>query len=192
MDDQHTTSPIAEGNAELSVAQILARFPGPVTIRALTWSGALRAGLFLVGSMVAVALIAIGAQNARFVLWFGSAGVVGWLIGLFGCAKRLELDGVRFEVIAPFSYQSAEWRDVEAVEVRKTYVSRAGFKPLVHCLLNGKVPDHSSNDLVVDYGFMDRDVDGASLSVEDLARLMTGWRSRALDREAADGGHSKA
>jgi hypothetical protein len=167
--------------------QILARFPGPVTIRPVLTP--------FLGSFIALStLIAIGCLWG---IWHGTQKVSAtWGLAVFAALSaflaaaavhalrtdRMTLDRDGFEVVYPFRKKRYRWTDVSAFEwqywTRGTYV--VAFDDLrkgdgILAAVN-RATGFRNSGLPEDYG----------LGEKQLAELLNQWRDRALasgDRE---------
>jgi hypothetical protein len=169
---------------------ILEQFPGPVTLypSKLKWSSTFVITVF-VGAMGAWSLLWGQYESPIGVNWHtfegafliivggGGAAVTGW--GLVASTMYLTLDATGFVCRAIWPYARCSWKDADRfttvdVMLYLVMVHRVAFDDATHktgfwstltravCGRNNQLPDA--------YG----------LRAEDLARLLTAWRERAL------------
>ena len=167
------------------VDAILARFPGPVTLRASRLKMlALLAGslAFVVGGILLIRF-AKDDPEARLaglagVLFFGACAVIGAVMLLPG-AGSLTLDAGGFEVCSLFRRNRIGWPQANRFIVSTLRLSGADKKHMVGYdddRLKGFGADFSR----VKIGRNAALPDTYGLSHEELARLMTEWRERVL------------
>ncbi len=163
---------------------ILARFPGPVTLRV----NRLKMLPLLAGSLVFVAcgILLIGfvkddpeatVAGIASVVFFGACALIGAVMLLPG-AGSLTLDVRGFEVCSLFRRNRIAWPQASRFTVAT--LSLPGSKrPMVgydHDGLKGAGADFSRNAIGRNAALPDT----YGLPVEELARLLTEWRERAL------------
>jgi len=156
--------------------QILARFPGPVTL----YPSRKKWLVILLGCALFTAagvwMVATDAPNGWLVvLFFGAGSAVAATLLLPGAAQ-LTLDADGFQVTSLFRRFRSRWQDVSAFEV--VSVPPANLKLVGY------------NDIVAKrrmLGALNRTIAGRNaalpdnygLAVNDLAQLMSFWRERA-------------
>jgi hypothetical protein len=159
-------------------ADILARFPGPVTLTPSRWKLWLGPPVFAAGTVFAVYLLlnAIQAGSSE-IIWAGLAVIVfafftiRVLIRLLPGHASLMLDASGFTVHNAYVRRAWLWRSVSNFRVEvpddqrlpdRVIFDVAGKKPLPGSAGGGSLPE------------------GYQMSLADLATLLNGWRERAL------------
>ena len=167
------------------VDAILARFPGPVTLRVsrLKMLGLLAGSLaFVVGSIFLIVFVKGDPETLvagiAGVLFFGACAVIGAVMLLPG-AGSLTLDVQGFEVCSFFRRNRIAWPQASRFTVAALSLPDDNNKRMVGY----------DDDRLQGFGAeFSRDAIGRNaalpdtyrLSLEELARLMTEWRERAL------------
>ncbi len=165
-------------SSESQVDAILSRrFPGPLTFyrsRKKWLLLLLIGGLFTAGGFW---MVSDGASGGWFVLAFFACGSVVAATMLLPGAGALTLDGDGFQATTLFRRRRSRWRDV------------TGFEPVSIPPSTGKLVVYDDSNLTggtmakLSTAIAGRNAglpDTYGLSAEDLARLMTLWRDRAL------------
>jgi hypothetical protein len=161
--------------SKTSAADILARFPGPVTLRA----SLKRWGLMFAGC----ALFAVGGA------WMiGSGQVMGWLgLVFFGIgtliaalamspgASALTLDGTGFEITSLYRRSRTRWQDATDFTAARIPPARLRFVVYNNAQTGRRLA--KINTFIA--GRNASLPDTYRLSPDDLAQLMTQWRERA-------------
>jgi hypothetical protein len=174
------------------VEAILAGFPGPVTLRVnrlkmlALFAGSLA---FVTGGLFLIVFTkndpnALAAGIAA-VLFFGACAVVGAVMLLPG-AGSLTLDAEGFEVCSMFRRYRTAWPAASGFIVATLEIPGHGPKRMVGYdidTLTGFAAEFSRDTI----GRSAALPDSYRLSLDDLARLMTVWRERALARAASHG-----
>ena len=162
--------------SKISAADILARFPGPVTLRA----SLKRWGLIFAGC----ALFAIGGK------WMVGAGqVVGWLpfiffgigtviaaLAMLPGASALTLDGTGFEITKFYRRTRTRWQDATDFIAARIPPARLRFVLYNNAGTGRRLA--RINTFIAGRNAALPDTYG-SLSPDDLAQLMVQWRERA-------------
>jgi hypothetical protein len=175
--------------ADNKVEAILAKFPGPVTLRI----NRLKMLALFFGSLafvvVGVLLIVFGKGDPEAVMagiasdvFFGACALIGAVMLLPG-AGSLTLDPVGFEVCSLFRRSRIAWPQANRFAVTALSLPNGGKKQMLgydNDGLQGVGADFSRNAI----GRNSALPDAYGLSLEDLARLMTEWRERALARRS--------
>ena len=156
---------------------ILARFPGPVTLvpSRRKWLLVLLACAGF--TAIAVWMVASGNLMGWFVLAFFGPGAVLAFVALLPGASALKLDQTGFETTNLFRRQSFRWQDASGFEA-------ARVPPSAHNLV---VFDHANAAArtigKLNVGLVGRNAglpDTYGLSASALAFLMIRWRAQAL------------
>ena len=163
---------------------LLARFPGPITLRVsrLKVLAMLAISLGFVAVGIFLIVIAKGDPEAVIagiasVLFFGACALVAAVMLVPG-AGSLTLDAQGFEVCSLFRRNRVAWPHASRFTVA-TLSLPDGKKPMVgydHDGLTGAGADFSRNAIGRNAALPDT----YGLTVEELARLLAGWRERAL------------
>jgi hypothetical protein len=163
--------------AQDKVAEILARFPGPVTLAPsrLKWV------LILLGcaGFVAIGILLMPKSEAMtwFAIVFFGVGTAVALVMLMPGAGGMKLDGAAFEFTSLFRSHSVPWRD--ATGFMAGTIPRAG-KMMVF-FDDARARGKALGQLNVSMTGRNAAVpDTYGLSADDLASLMAQWRERAL------------
>jgi len=156
---------------------ILARFPGPVTLRPsrLKWFLVLLiCAAFTAGG---IAMVADGATGGWFVLVFFGLGVPLSIAAMLPGAGGLTLDRNGFEITNLFRRQSYVWPDVSGFEAAR--IPPAGNNMVVfdHAGAVGRTVAKLNVSLVGRNAGLP---DTYGLSADVLADLMDRWRDRAV------------
>jgi hypothetical protein len=161
--------------SKTSAADILARFPGPVTLHpSLRKWGLIFAGC-AVFAIAGQAMIRDGALTGWFVLIFFGLGTLLAALAMLPGAAALTLDATGFEVTSFYRRSRTRWQDAtdfiatRIPPARLRFVlfndaAHAGTLSRINAAMigrNGAIPDT--------YG----------LRADDLAQLMAQWRDRA-------------
>ena len=155
---------------------IVSRFPGPMTFypSRKKWLGFMLIGVvFAVGGYL---MISDGDQLGWFGLIFFGAGALVSAVMLLPGAVGLMLDADGFQITSLFRRHRSRWRDVkgfEPVSIPRSRQKLVGFDDIAVTgnLAKMSVEISGHNAALPDtYG----------LSVDDLVRLMTLWRGRAV------------
>lgn len=164
---------------------LLARFPGPVTLHV----NRLKALAMLAGSLAFVAggifLIVFVRDDPEAVFagiasvaFFGACAAIGAVMLLPG-AGSLTLDAAGFEVCSLFRRHRIAWPHASRFTAATFSLPGANRKSMVgydQDGLKGAGADFSRNAIGRNAALPDT----YGLSVEELARLLTAWRERAL------------
>jgi len=167
------------------VDAILARFPGPVTLRI----SRIKMLVLLVGSLAFVAcgvLLIVFVKNdpeavvagIASVLFFGACAAIGAVMLLPG-AGSLTLDAGGFEICSFFRRNRIAWPQASRFTVATLSLPGGNKKPMVgydQDGLKGFGADYSRDAIGRNAALPD----GYGLPLEELARLLTEWRERAL------------
>jgi hypothetical protein len=167
------------------VDAILARFPGPVTLRVSRLKMlALLAGslAFVVGGILLIVFVKDDPEaviaGMACVLFFGACAVIGAVMLLPG-AGSLTLDVGGLEVCSLFRRNRIAWPQASRFTVATLSLPGGNKKPMVgydHDGLKGFGADFSRDKIGRNAALPD----SYGLPLEDLARLLTEWRERAL------------
>lgn len=167
------------------VDAILARFPGPVTlgVNRLKMLALLAGSLaFVAGGILLIVFVkddpeAVIAGIAS-VAFFGACAAIGAVMLLPGAAN-LTLDGGGFEVCSLFRRNRVAWPHAGRFTAATLSLPGGNRKAMVgydQDGLKGAGADFSRNAIGRNAALPDT----YGLSVEELARLLTEWRERAL------------
>jgi hypothetical protein len=164
---------------------ILARFPGPVTLRVsrLKMLALFAGSLAFVAGGVFLIVFVKGDPEALLagiasILFFGACAVIGAVMLLPG-AGSLTLDAEGFEVCSLFRRHRIAWPQASRFTVATLALPGKNDKRMVGYDVDGLkgVAAEFSRDAIGRNAALP---DTYRLSFEELARLMTGWRQRAL------------
>jgi hypothetical protein len=163
-------------SSNMEAELILSRFPGPVTLypsrKKWVWA-LLYGGIF---TAFGFWMVSGGAQLGWFAIVFcGSSSIGAATMILFPSASALTLDRNGFQTTSLFRRHRSRWQDVTR------------FEPRPYLLQNLVVYDDVNetrrtlaNLCVAIAGHNARLPDTYGLSADGLARLMAGWRDRAV------------
>jgi hypothetical protein len=161
----------------MSPDDIIALFPGPVTLRPwrLKWLSLLAVSLLLI--FAGCAMVMSRTEGGWFVLMFGSVGALTATSPLLpgGDALTLHQDG--FEIDIMFLKKRTRWRDAGSFETM-TRATAPGWEVIYHdtgpypAFLSVSNPDPEIRNSALP--------DNYGLRARDLARVMESWRARAL------------
>ena len=159
------------------IVEILARFPGPVTLypSRRKWIRI----LLLSATFVAVGLWMISHDNAygwAGLVFFG-LGMVVAIIALLPGAGKLKLDRDGFEITNLFRHQSLRWQDTTGFEA--AIIPPSSLEMVVFDDANAKGKTLASLSL----GLVGHNAglpDTFGLQAKDLASLMAQWREYAI------------
>jgi hypothetical protein len=158
------------------IESIVARFPGPAALYPsrrkwlLVFAGC---ALFVAGG---AGMIASGEQTGWFVLIvFGLFAATAAVMLLPG-AGSLTLDGEGFETVSLFRRRRARWQDVTEFKVVRIPPSMQRMVVYDDRTLTGGIA--KLNAAIAGKGAGLPDTYG--LSADEIARLMSSWRDRAL------------
>ena len=164
---------------------VLARFPGPVTLRVnrLKMLALLAGSLaFVVGGILLIVFVKDDpeavATGIACALFFGACAVVVAVMLLPG-AGSLTLDAGGLEVCSFFRRNRIAWPQASRFTVATLSLPGGNKKPMVgydHDGLKGFGADFSRNAIGRNAALSD----SYGLPLEELARLLTEWRERAL------------
>jgi hypothetical protein len=180
----HRPSDAAGNEFGGKVSAILARFPGPVTLHPsrIRYVGLLAASLGFVAALVFMLQHGSIGPGGALKAWLGIAFFgVGALIGavmLLPGAGRLTLDADGFERVTLFMKFPASWQQASDFIVWEHRTGR-GHRVRLVAYDDNCVGDNMSRRLSGRNAGLP---DTYGLSPEELARLMTQWRGRALTR----------
>lgn len=157
-------------------SQILARFPGPVTLypSRKKWLLLLLAGLAF--TLAGIWMVATAAPEGWFVLIFFGSGAIVSIVMLLPGASSLVLERDGFAITSLFRSHYARWQDVSvfapmaipfAPQKMVSFDDASASTKFVAKLSTG-IAGHNSA-LPDTYG----------MSADELARLMTQWRDHA-------------
>lgn len=158
---------------------IVARFPGPVTLRSSRFKGLFLLAVSLTFSFGGYLMVRDGASGGWFVLlFFGLCLLVAVLMLLPG-ANGLTLDRDGFETRSMYRSAYTRWQDATGFSTARVSASHvsviyddARIKPGVLAATNVKLSGRNAG-LQDSYG----------LKGEQLASLMESWRERALKQQ---------
>lgn len=170
-----------------AIDQILSRFPGPIVIHSLTLGSVAPMALLMAVFVMVLELSVFDGPYLLPKVIPGLVGLAAFLLTLFIGAGHIRLDGAGFEVVSPFNMQSIAWKNVEAFEIILTSVGKGGRAPLVYCRVRHSPSPGDPRQFVVGRNFLSRSLDDMALTPDDLARLMTLWRDRAMALPIAAG-----
>jgi len=164
---------------------ILARFPGPVILRVnrLKMLALLAGSLaFVVCGILLIVFVNDDAEavaaGMACVLFFGACAIAGAVMLLPG-AGSLTLDAGGLEVCSLFRRNRIAWPQASRFTVAALSLPGGNKKPMVgydHDGLTGYGAEFSRDAIGRNAALPD----GYGLPLEDLARLLTEWRERAL------------
>jgi hypothetical protein len=161
--------------SKTSAADILAGFPGPVTLHpSLRRWGLIFAGsaLFAIGGEW---MIRSGAFGGWLVLIFFGAVTVVAAVAMLPGAGALTLDATGFEVISLYRRSRTRWQEASDFTAVRIPPSRQRFVVFNNRQVNRKLA--RINTFIAGRNASLPDTYG--LSPDDLARVMTQWRERA-------------
>jgi hypothetical protein len=172
--DQRTTSMFSTTKR----GDIIARFPGPVTL----YPSRLKWGLILTGFMlftfVGCAMVINGDKGGWFVVYFCSAGTLIGIIPLLPGGGGLTLDQYGFETVNMFRRTRTRWRDASGFETM-VQAAAPGSQVVYDDASRNQDFDPAANPLWV-AGHNAALPDTYGLRAKDLAWVMESWRTRAL------------
>ena len=160
-------------------AQLLARYPRPVTL----YPSRRKWLLVLAGCAVftagGIAMVRSGDQTGWFVLAFFGLGAIVAGVAMLPGAGRLTFDRDGFEAKTLFRSHRARWADA-------TGFIAVGIPPSMQRMVcyddASVIPGALASANVAITGRNAALNDTFGLSADDLAQLMIGWRERALAR----------
>jgi hypothetical protein len=170
--------------------EILGRFPGPVTLypSKLKW-GSIFVTMICIGALGVWSLIwdeyepAIGVNRhtfeGAFLIIVGSVGAVLAGCGLVTNSMFLALDATGFVCRTVWPHMRCSWRDTD----RFTTVDVMLYRVMVHRVAFDDATRNAGFWSTLTRGVYGRNnqlPDAYGLPAEDLARLLTAWRERAL------------
>jgi len=166
--------------ARADIAEILARFPGPVTLYPSRWKWL---GVLAIGAVLAVGgvlMIRDGDPKGWLVLIFFGAVVLGSAIVLLPGAGALVLDGDGFAVTNLFRRHRTRWQDATGFTAAGIPPARQRFVVYDDARTNAS---HLAKINVTIVGHNAGLPDTYGRSADELAELMTAWRASALARK---------
>jgi hypothetical protein len=161
--------------SKTSAADILARFPGPVTLHpSLKRWGLIFAGsaLFAIGGEW---MIRSGAFGGWLVLIFFGAVTVIAAVAMLPGAGALTLDAAGFEVTSLYRHSRTRWQEASDFTAARIPPSRQRFVVFNHTRTGRRLA--AVNKFIAGRSASLPDTYG--LSSDDLAQVMTQWRERA-------------
>jgi hypothetical protein len=181
------------------VSDLLAQFPGPLTLRPSRWKWLM---LLAVGGAFAGAGLAdnINSGSAHAWSWLGvaffGALTVGAAIAIFVADLRITLDADGFVLRVGKRSERWHWIDVADIAVAAyapgmrgaTLRRRIGFNDVRPAKGKSQIVGELVSRAVTGRDCALPDAYGASsygLPMEDLARLMSQWRERAIAEQSA-------
>jgi hypothetical protein len=163
----------------IDAAQILARFPGPVTIYPSRKKWLLVFAISIAFTAGGTWMIASCDASGWFVLVFFGLGAIVAAAALLPGAGALMLDSDGFEVTNLFRHHRSHWQDTGGFLA-------ARIPPARHLMVVYDDATQSAKNLAkINTAIVGRNAglpDTYGLSADDLARLMAQWCERALGR----------
>lgn len=156
---------------------ILNRFPGPITLRALTLRSAVLVTIIMIIVMApAAGFVLSGADGNSLPQILAFVGLVVWVGMLLRLASlgTLTIGPEGFEILGWHRREMVRWQDVVAFDLRSTAAVKGMTIPIVYCRRS------HVGDVRLDMSFF------GWIKTRGVVRLMTSWRNRALGADMPD------